>query len=314
VRKKDFKNPYDQWNKASPFLNALRTIWSIVTFATLGLVLSSCVALGNAWFTQVDTISDLATAKVRSLSDIYHYEYELIYYRIRLESYSKTRYISGVHGDLIQGYIYDHFSDLQSQWDYEGPWMEDPPIHPELKAFSKRYHYSNYWFQECCLSKAVMDDLDPSEFAELRKDLGYDENSNAYWMIRIDDRCGWPFRSFRTVTRLAPLAKAPPHYDQEIKWGIPKTNPKEVWNLYPPPGGGYLLIGRWNEWKVIPLRPIWTGVVLNALFWGAMLAGIRHGFRFSRRAIRRHRGLCPQCAYIIDEAGSGYCPECGTML
>jgi hypothetical protein len=60
---------------------------------------------------------------------------------------------------------------------------------------------------------------------------------------------------------------------------------------------------------VLPLAPIWGGLLANvALYtlpWILVLGAPRVAIRFSRR----HRGLCPVCAYPIGS--SPICAECG---
>jgi hypothetical protein len=66
--------------------------------------------------------------------------------------------------------------------------------------------------------------------------------------------------------------------------------------------------------RMIPLVPIWSGLLANTAVFGALwLAlgwGAARGLRL-RRASRIGRGRCAQCGY--DLAGSpATCPECGT--
>jgi hypothetical protein len=60
------------------------------------------------------------------------------------------------------------------------------------------------------------------------------------------------------------------------------------------------------------LRPLWPGLLLDALIFGAMLYGLWYGPGIGRRAIRRRRGLCPACAYPVGV--SERCTECGVTL
>lgn len=63
---------------------------------------------------------------------------------------------------------------------------------------------------------------------------------------------------------------------------------------------------------VLPLRPIWSGLVLNSVafagFWWAALAGPSA----ARRNLRRRRGRCLACGYDLrDIPREQPCPECG---
>lgn len=65
---------------------------------------------------------------------------------------------------------------------------------------------------------------------------------------------------------------------------------------------------------VIPLQPLWPGLLMNtAVFLGTyalLLAGaLAPG---TVRRLRRRRGLCPSCGYSREGlAGDSACPECG---
>jgi len=59
----------------------------------------------------------------------------------------------------------------------------------------------------------------------------------------------------------------------------------------------------------IPIRPIWSGLLVNsALHAGLLGAGVWGAGRLARWR-RRARGLCLRCGY--DVRGLGRCPECG---
>lgn len=62
---------------------------------------------------------------------------------------------------------------------------------------------------------------------------------------------------------------------------------------------------------VLPLRPIWTGFLLNTLLY-AFLAWIMTIGPFQiRRAVRTKRGRCPRCGYNVRGAFDDGCSECG---
>jgi hypothetical protein len=64
--------------------------------------------------------------------------------------------------------------------------------------------------------------------------------------------------------------------------------------------------------RVLPLRPIWPGFVVNTLFYAAILWLLICGPFAVRRVIRIRRGLCPACAYPRGEAA--VCSECGNLV
>jgi len=67
--------------------------------------------------------------------------------------------------------------------------------------------------------------------------------------------------------------------------------------------------------RLIPLKPIWLGFALDAMFDASILWLLFMSFQLARR-MRRHmrlkRGLCPACKYPIG--ASPTCTECGTAL
>lgn len=67
-----------------------------------------------------------------------------------------------------------------------------------------------------------------------------------------------------------------------------------------------------DEVRVLPLTPIWPGLALDSVFWGAAALAVVHGPRTVRAALRRRRGLCPACAYPVG--ASPVCTECGTAV
>jgi hypothetical protein len=73
----------------------------------------------------------------------------------------------------------------------------------------------------------------------------------------------------------------------------------------------------WRRPIVLPLRPIWSGFVINTALWAlvlwplVILAAMALGFvRGFRRWHRRRMGPCPQCAYDLKGKLEAGCPEC----
>ncbi len=65
--------------------------------------------------------------------------------------------------------------------------------------------------------------------------------------------------------------------------------------------------------RVLPLRAIWPGFVINTLFYAAILWLLAFGPFAARRFIRDKRGRCIKCGYDLrgTSGGRGGCPECG---
>lgn len=62
---------------------------------------------------------------------------------------------------------------------------------------------------------------------------------------------------------------------------------------------------------VLPVLPIWTGLLGNTLLFGGTLLLAWWIFRGRRLAKRRARGECLACGYTLD-GDMERCPECGT--
>lgn len=63
--------------------------------------------------------------------------------------------------------------------------------------------------------------------------------------------------------------------------------------------------------RVIPLRPIWSGVVINALAFGTAAWLVCSVVGSVRRERRFSRGHCPACGYDLRSDYRTGCPECG---
>lgn len=66
----------------------------------------------------------------------------------------------------------------------------------------------------------------------------------------------------------------------------------------------------YDEFAVLPIGIIWSGFVLNILFWFILL-GMFLSFIHLRNRRRRNRGLCLKCGYPV---GMSVCPECGEKV
>jgi len=85
--------------------------------------------------------------------------------------------------------------------------------------------------------------------------------------------------------------------------------------------------GNTSALRLLPLRPIFPGFLVNTLFYAAIWFGIFFGVAALRRAIRRGRGRCVKCGYDLRGHHSPHphpqplsrgergvqvgCPECG---
>ena len=68
---------------------------------------------------------------------------------------------------------------------------------------------------------------------------------------------------------------------------------------------------RFEPDRILPLRPIWTGLALNACLYALAAWCLLCGPIAARRALREARGRCVSCGYDMREGASRVCPECG---
>lgn len=74
--------------------------------------------------------------------------------------------------------------------------------------------------------------------------------------------------------------------------------------------------GRWSGTypAVLPWRPLWAGLIADAVFYSALWACPPLAFMAMgalRRARRTNRGQCPGCGYPLAGVQPARCPECG---
>lgn len=72
-----------------------------------------------------------------------------------------------------------------------------------------------------------------------------------------------------------------------------------------PWGNGWLFTNP----RRLPVRPIWSRLLINIAFWSLVVAGAAFGPKLVRRSWRRHRRQCVKCGYQLVPVGT--CPECG---
>lgn len=61
----------------------------------------------------------------------------------------------------------------------------------------------------------------------------------------------------------------------------------------------------------IPLRPIWSGLAINALFFAVLWWAVLLGPGAVRRWLRARRSACVRCGYDLRGLPEAGCPECG---
>ncbi len=110
-------------------------------------------------------------------------------------------------------------------------------------------------------------------------------------------RAGWPCLAFEGGSGRPPAAPAPPvqyfnaiEVDSEAGIPLPANESR----------------------RLVPLAPIWSGFVINTLFYAGLIWCLTAGPFVARRALRRRRGRCLKCAYPIGDRD--VCTECGEAI
>jgi hypothetical protein len=114
--------------------------------------------------------------------------------------------------------------------------------------------------------------------------------------IGYEIAAGWPFVALHGAIIGQPPAKP------TRRWAIELPIP----SAYNDPGS---LI---TNGRILPLRPIFPGFILNLLFWTLLCTGIRAAINNFRSRRNQARGHCPNpaCGYPLHTLPT--CPECGT--
>jgi hypothetical protein len=121
---------------------------------------------------------------------------------------------------------------------------------------------------------------------------------------RFAHGCGWPKLSFWCETQLDVVNRELYIGPTEggLETGLPPLESSRA------RGASH----RRKAPRVLPLRLIWPGVIVNTMFYAAILWLLICGPFVIRRYARQRGGLCPACAYPMGE--SGVCTECGSPL
>jgi len=107
----------------------------------------------------------------------------------------------------------------------------------------------------------------------------------------FDEAFGWPWLSLWYPVQASPLAKG-----HALRGGIDLI----------------ALTGRTaDQYRAIPLLPIWPGLLLNTAFYGTLWALLLFGLPLLRQTRRRRKGRCPRCNYDLKRDLEHGCPECG---
>lgn len=107
-------------------------------------------------------------------------------------------------------------------------------------------------------------------------------------------RFGWPWRSFETWS----ATDDRPTSTSDTTVNIPVIT-----------RGISLHTNRRSNKILLPIRPVWLGLIASTMAWSTMILCLVIIAVISRRLSRCLRGLCVSCGYCVQ--GLRVCPECG---
>lgn len=114
--------------------------------------------------------------------------------------------------------------------------------------------------------------------------------------------CGWPFACAQgTRWMRREVAEA---------W----TNGLPLMYAYDGARAQALTLDRRPHDGILPHQPIWLGVILNTIFYAAILWLLFAAPGTARRWWRTKHGLCARCGYDLHGSNAFACPECGTNV
>lgn len=137
-----------------------------------------------------------------------------------------------------------------------------------------------------------------------------------YAIRRVRDRRGWPWQCMQMEI-------------WESRWNsvsdpLAYTTGEQVIDF----GRGCLLIGlsaqtiiddafwtrRANErpYILLPSKPVWPGAIGDVIFYAMLAYVVTTIRRECITSLRRHRGQCLSCGYVLIATASGACSECGS--
>jgi hypothetical protein len=163
-------------------------------------------------------------------------------------------------------------------------------------------------FDEIDLSYDLMDNLDDSS-------IEFPRTNSSYSNVRF----GWPYLSHEAQGAVHQLPSLGPLTGKEYQkvtgafcTKIPKPPP------LPPsaPASAQIFIQvytvlSFSERMFFPYNPLWSGLLVNTLFYAFIFFIFTSTKRAYRHARRLRKGKCPICAYDLQYDNTLGCPECG---
>ncbi|MEM7229978.1 MAG: hypothetical protein AAF432_14310 [Planctomycetota bacterium] len=123
-----------------------------------------------------------------------------------------------------------------------------------------------------------------------------DPQDETHQLMRVDG--GWPMRMARGEAKVATTQTTPSTWTGRGLYRFSTgTRPRRYW--------------QYASNSAIPLRPIWSGLLINTALYGAAIWIIWFQLLIVRRARRTRAGKCAICRY--PTAIGERCAECGTL-
>jgi hypothetical protein len=123
-----------------------------------------------------------------------------------------------------------------------------------------------------------------------------------------EEAWGWPLRALYSRTWLADDPTGLPD-NVESSNGVVIRNQVATAGFLT--GGRNVRITTGRDVRILPLAPVWSGLIGNSAAFAAAWWMLLVGFSRARSLMRTRRGRCPKCAYDLRGDLRAGCPECG---
>jgi hypothetical protein len=117
-----------------------------------------------------------------------------------------------------------------------------------------------------------------------------------YRYLYCEDARGWPMCALRLETEVRSWSVTPANVETHngiVLWENPAYAVDRI---------------------ALPLRPIWSGFIVDTLLFGVVAFVLLFGPGMLRRQARRRTGRCECCGYDLRGNTNDQCPECGHVM